>query len=182
MTVFPGRYTAGNDRELVVFLIGMRFNGWRGLGNALRVFMTMPKLLAELQRDPALGLLESRIALEWPVISMTQYWNSFEQLEHYAAASNNEHLPAWKRFNKLGRAGHGTGIWHETYRIPAGSYEAIYANMPRFGLAKALDHHPVGTGEHRARQRMREEAASPATGPAIADVAENQPLQPMPAD
>jgi len=182
MTVFPGRYAAVNDRELVVFLIGMRFNGWRGLGNALRVFMTMPKMLAELQRDPALGLLESRIALEWPVISMTQYWNSFEQLEHYAAASNNEHLPAWKRFNTLGRAGHGTGVWHETYRIPARSYEAIYVNMPRFGLAKALDHHQVGAGEHRARQRMRQEAASPAAGHTIAGVAESQPLQPLPAD
>jgi hypothetical protein len=176
MAIFPGRYTASNDRELVVFLIGMRFNGWRGLGNALRIFMEMPKMLAELQREPTLGLLESRLALEWPVISITQYWNSFEQLEHYAAASNNEHLPAWKRFNKLGRAGEGAGIWHETYRIPAGSYEAIYANMPRFGLAKALDHHQIGAGEQRARQRMQEKAGSPETGNASARVAENAAL------
>jgi hypothetical protein len=182
MTIFPGRYTASNDRELVVFLIGMRFNGWRGLGNALRIFMEMPKMLAELQRDPALGLLESRIALEWPVISITQYWNSFEQLERYAAAANNEHLPAWKRFNKLGRAAKGAGIWHETYRVPAGSYEAIYANMPRFGLAKALDHHPIGAGEQRARQRMREETANEATATASARDTEEAPLQPASAD
>jgi hypothetical protein len=29
------------------------------------------------------------------------------------------------------------GIWHETYLVPAGRYEAIYGNMPRMGLATA---------------------------------------------
>lgn len=26
------------------------------------------------------------------------------------------------------------GIWHETYRVEAGAYEAIYQNMPAYGL------------------------------------------------
>ena len=30
-----------------------------------------------------------------------------------------------------------TGIWHETYRVRAGEYEAVYGNMPPFGLGKA---------------------------------------------
>ena len=30
-----------------------------------------------------------------------------------------------------------TGIWHETYLVRAGEYEAIYGNMPPFGLGKA---------------------------------------------
>ncbi len=29
------------------------------------------------------------------------------------------------------------GIWHETYLVPAGQYEAVYSGMPLFGLAKA---------------------------------------------
>jgi hypothetical protein len=30
-----------------------------------------------------------------------------------------------------------TGIWHETYLVRAGQYEAIYGNMPPHGLGKA---------------------------------------------
>jgi hypothetical protein len=26
------------------------------------------------------------------------------------------------------------GFWHETYAVPAGGYEAVYGNMPLFGL------------------------------------------------
>ena len=36
------------------------------------------------------------------------------------------------------------GIWHETYLVPAGSYESIYSNMPRFGLAVAGDQLKLG--------------------------------------
>jgi len=39
--------------------------------------------------------------------------------------------------------------------VAPGAYEAIYGNMPRFGLARALDgHHRIaGRGEARARER-----------------------------
>ena len=30
-----------------------------------------------------------------------------------------------------------TGIWHETFLVRAGEYEAVYGNMPTYGLAKA---------------------------------------------
>ena len=29
------------------------------------------------------------------------------------------------------------GTWHETYTVAPGQYESIYANVPRFGLARA---------------------------------------------
>jgi hypothetical protein len=29
------------------------------------------------------------------------------------------------------------GIWHETYVVQPGCYEAIYGGMPRFGLGMA---------------------------------------------
>ena len=38
----------------------------------------------------------------------------------------------------FGRTTNGdVGIWHETYRGPAGNFESVYLNMPAFGLAKA---------------------------------------------
>lgn len=30
-----------------------------------------------------------------------------------------------------------TGIWHETFLVGAGQYEAVYGNMPPHGLGKA---------------------------------------------
>ncbi|CAM5694173.1 hypothetical protein SANTM175S_00904 [Streptomyces antimycoticus] len=36
------------------------------------------------------------------------------------------------------REGRGkVGFWHETYAVPAGAHEAVYVNMPAFGLGKA---------------------------------------------
>ncbi len=151
--LFPGRYSAGGDHEFVLFIIGMRFNGWRDLPTALRVASKMPAMLAELERDKPLGLLASGNWLAWPVLGLTQYWRSFEDLERYAAAPDLSHSPAWRWYNKLGRSGLAGGVFHETYRIAPGTYETVYANMPRYGLAKATDHLPIDAAS-RARTRM----------------------------
>jgi hypothetical protein len=37
----------------------------------------------------------------------------------------------WASFNKsVGRSRGDVGIWHETYRVAAGQYEAVYSGMP----------------------------------------------------
>jgi hypothetical protein len=51
--------------------------------------------------------------------------------------------------NKTGEA----GIWHETYLVQAGQYEAIYNNMPERGLAAASRLVPVAESS-RARGRV----------------------------
>jgi len=55
-----------------------------------------------------------------------------------------------------------TGIWHESYLVRAGQYEAIYGNMPPFGLGKAGRLVPVADAK-TARDRFRA-AASGAVG------------------
>ena len=50
--------------------------------------------------------------------------------------------------------GQGAGIWHETYLVRAGEYEAIYNNMPPSGLGRAGRLVPVGEGS-TARLRIR---------------------------
>ena len=50
-----------------------------------------------------------------------------------------------------------TGIWHETYLVRAGEYEAIYGNMPPYGLAKASSLVPLQGST--ARSRMMKVAA-----------------------
>ncbi|MFC4493955.1 monooxygenase family protein [Streptomyces ovatisporus] len=46
------------------------------------------------------------------------------------------------------------GIWHETYAVPAGRYEAVYVNMPPYGLGSARGTEPVGRRVERAAERM----------------------------
>lgn len=47
------------------------------------------------------------------------------------------------------------GAWHETYRVRAGEYETIYADMPRVGLGRAAEHVPVGSTSTAARRMRR---------------------------
>jgi len=152
--IFPGRYTAQSKDPFVVFLIGMRINRLLAVRSWTRVARAMPPMLAELKRQPELGLLHAEFVLYWRGVATVQYWRSFEQLHAYAHAKNAAHLPAWAEFNRrIGNNG-VVGIWHETYRIEPGQYESVYVNMPRFGLGAAVEHvHAVGRLEG-ARTRM----------------------------
>jgi hypothetical protein len=151
--VFPGRFTAQYDEPFVVFLIGMRINRifdprW------IRVARAMPPMIAELKRDPSLGLLNAEFFLYWRGVAVLQYWRSFELLHAYAHARNARHLPAWAEFNRRIGSDGAVGIWHETYGVERGQFETIYANMPRFGMAGAGRHEAVTGRLDSARLRM----------------------------
>jgi hypothetical protein len=155
--VFPGRYTAQVEGPFVVFLIGMRVNRLFAVHKWFPVANAMPGMLKELYKSPESGFLGAQLFLNWRGVSVAQYWRSFEHLHAYAHARDARHLPAWVAFNRAG-GGDGTddsvGIWHETYAIQAGSFECIYANMPRFGLAQASEHVPVVGRTDTAKARM----------------------------
>jgi hypothetical protein len=61
----------------------------------------------------------------------------------------------WKRVGKDTRS----GIWHETYLVRAGEYEAIYGNMRPIGLGKAASLVPLSEGS-TARGRLKRRVAS----------------------
>jgi len=46
------------------------------------------------------------------------------------------------------------GIWHETYLVPSGAYEAIYSGMPLYGLARAGHRAHLTTETESARLRL----------------------------
>jgi hypothetical protein len=143
VAVFQGRHSARIEGDFVVFLIGMRINKPLKLHRWLPVFVAMPRMIRELERDPQSGFLGATGLFPGPVF--VQYWRSFEQLERYARNADARHLPAWRAFNRRIRASGDVGIWHETYRVRAGEYESVYGNMPRIGLARAAEHVPVGS-------------------------------------
>jgi Domain of unknown function (DUF4188) len=152
--IFPGRYTAKTDEPFVVFLIGMRVNRLLRFSKWIPVSRAMPPMIEELKRQPELGLLHAEFFLYWRGAAVLQYWKSFEHLHAYAHAKDAKHLPAWAEFNR--RVGNdGTvGIWHETYTVMPGQFEAIHVNMPRFGLGRAMEHVPVVGRLDSARGRM----------------------------
>jgi hypothetical protein len=110
----------------------------------------MRHMLDHLIARPEKGLL----AYEMGIPTIVQYWRSFEQLEAFAGDQDDPHLAAWRNYwRRVGRSGR-TGIWHETYLVRDGAYEAVYGNMPPHGLGKAGRLVPASESS-RARHRLR---------------------------
>ncbi|MFJ1643722.1 DUF4188 domain-containing protein [Streptomyces sp. NPDC088258] len=151
-----GRMTARAEGETTVFLIGMRINKFRSPRDWWPVARAMPRMLRELSREKGSGLIGARTLIGGPrLVYVVQYWDSKEKLLAYASAADGAHRPAWAAFNRRMRAGKGgVGFWHETYVVPAGSYESVYVDMPEFGLGKATGVMPVGRRGERAAERL----------------------------
>ena len=151
--IFPGRYTADVDGDFVVFLIGMRVNKPWKLRKWLTVARAMPPMIKDLQAHPEKGCLAIRQTVHSPLQPlMISYWRSFDDLERFAR-EDMIHSEPWKRFFKVVGLNGDVGIWHETFQVRAGEYEAIYGNMPRSGLALAGEHRGLGSAS-RARERI----------------------------
>lgn len=127
------RMAAEIEGDFVVFLIGMRINKPWKVWAWLPVFLAMPRMLRELVQRPDLGCLGTEAGFG----TVIQYWRSFEHLDAYARSSDAAHLPAWVAFNRRTAGSSDVGVWHETYLVRAGEYEAVYHAMPPKGLGKA---------------------------------------------
>ena len=157
-TVRPDRLAAQIDGPFVVFLIGMRVNKPWKVRAWVPTFIAMPRMLKELDDDPASGFLGAEGGLG----TIIQYWRTFEDLERYANSRDREHWPAWRAFNQRVRDHRGdVGIWHETFRVEAGAYEAIYSGMPPRGLGRVGRLVPATGRRETAAQRMAGVAAPP---------------------
>lgn len=158
-TVFAGRYTAVTDEPFVVFLIGMRINKLRLVRKWLPVAQAMGPMLQTLYEHPQKGFLAGHGYFDFGnrTSLLVQYWRSFDDLEAFARNPGDPHLSAWQKFNKAVGTDGTVGIWHETYKVRAHEYETVYGNMPRFGLANAFEHVPVGRHTTSARKRMDRE-------------------------
>ena len=64
------------------------------------------------------------------------------------------HYPAWAWFNKAIGSNGDVRIWHETYLVRVGEFEAAYNNMPRKGLANIGESVPAGVEVAYAAGRL----------------------------
>ena len=144
-----GRHKAEIDGDFVVFLIGARFE----LLHPIRTFRDlggrrgMKHMLDHLTAHPEKGLLGYEMGLP----TIVQYWRSFEHLEAFANDKDDPHTAAWRTYwQRVGKSNR-SGIWHETFLVRAGEYEAIYANTPPRGLGKAGRLVPIAGSTARSR-------------------------------
>jgi hypothetical protein len=151
--IIDRRVTAHIQGDFVVFLIGMRINELWKPRRWPRHLRTMPRMLKELEAAPAehgflgytnLGLL-----------SLIQYWRSFDHLEAYARAGDKQHWPAWPEFNRLMKDSAATSA-SGTRPISSelASTKNIYNGMPLMGLAKAARLADVTGDAEAARGRL----------------------------
>ena len=160
--VIPGRFTARTDEPFVVFIIGMRINRPLTVRKWLPTARAMGPMLKELYQHPMKGFLGAELFFYRWGPAIVQYWRSFEDLEKFARSPDDPHLPAWQRFNRTVGSDGSVGIFHETFIVERGNYEAIYSNMPVFGLAKATEHVRAVGGRETARRRLMRGENEPA--------------------
>ncbi|MFM2277309.1 MAG: hypothetical protein RIT12_705 [Actinomycetota bacterium] len=110
-------------------------------------------MLPELYKNPQLGFKSHQMWMARTLI-LVQYWDSSEKLIAYSKATDAEHLPAWKAFNKAARKTNAVGIYHETYVIDPGKSENIYVNMPKFGFGKVGHLEPAKGKRNSASERL----------------------------
>lgn len=153
-----GRWTAQIEGDFVVFLIGARLQKRHLLRSLLDLGgrRGMPAMLDQLAADPDKGLLGYEIPNPFGTF-VVQYWRSFDALERWANSKDDPHVDAWRNYWRRVGTSSRTGIWHETYLVRAGEYEAIYGNMPPYGLAKASTMVPLqgSTARHRLSRARR---------------------------
>ena len=90
--IIQQRMRAQLDGNFAVFLIGARINQLWNVSACLPVVRAMPRMIAELSRQPELGLLGYQ---NWfgRTTLMVQYWRSTDHLFRYAHLRDAAHLP-----------------------------------------------------------------------------------------
>lgn len=162
-----GRWTAdaGSDGK-VLFLIGMRFNQLWRIWAWLPVFVAMPRMLVELQKNRTLGLVgKPRTLISGRMVVVWQYWESFDKLNAYARSTDSAHLPAWRAFNRRIRDNGSVGIFHETIELSDAHVETVYGNMPTMGLGGVTGIVRAGARGQTSGARMKGISETPAVDP-----------------
>jgi hypothetical protein len=150
-SVRPGRWTAQIDGDFVVFVIGAQIAPDQDLAEAIDDYSGgMLPMIDYLMEHPELGLLGFHAPSPFLTV---QYWRSFDHLEAFARNDTAPHLQAWRKYQQRASGTGRSGIFHETFLVKAGDYEAIYDNMPPTGLGVFASLQPA-TNSSRARSRL----------------------------
>lgn len=152
--VMGGRFTARMDEPFVVFVMSVRINRILAVREWLPVMSSLRTMLRELHERPRTGFLGGHTHLCRRGVTLFQYWRTYEELEKYSRNHDEAHMPGWQNFNRKIRKSGAVGLWHEVYHVGAGCYDAVYADVPVSGLARATRHVPAFGGREAERRRI----------------------------
>ena len=160
--ILEGRWTAKVEGDFVVFLIGAKVrNPLRGL-KALPLLGSMNAMLKDLARS---GGAEGFLGYQrhgGPFGVIVQYWRSMDDLERFARKPDGRHAEVWREwFRAAQHKNPSVSIWHESFFVPAGRYEAVYQNVSPIGLLRAGRPEKVGARSDSARRRLGAEDRAP---------------------
>jgi Domain of unknown function (DUF4188) len=161
MEIKAGRATANYADDFVVLFIGIRVNYWRRFREWWPVFSSAFAMTKEALALPNTPLLNSNTVWSQSdrrLFFFVQHWRSFDELMEWANDGDLQHNPARKAFFKRTAYNGNVGVWHEAYKVQAGQFEAIYANMPRMSLASVGTYRDL-RGSSRGHDRMGNPAA-----------------------
>lgn len=129
------------DSEIVVFLLGFRNN--HPLGILAPGAKEIQDYFMQMIRDLDAGADEFGMLgmTSWRAASTRKTGNEFMQVGYFktveglhAFAHSEEHMKAWRWWNKNVKRWSHMSIYHETYQVPRGNWETIYVNTHLTGL------------------------------------------------
>lgn len=78
----------------------------------------------------------------------------FVNKESLGFLSGENYLSAWQNFQKKIEQSDVVGIYHETYTVKAGNYEAVFRKMNPDGLSKALKNRGIDVDSAIAKNHL----------------------------
>lgn len=131
------KFVAEIDEPVVVFLVGGHVNNVLAVHHWFWVAYAFIRMIRYLTTHPETGCYGGHTLYRLFPFGMTfqSYWRSVTDLERFARTQDEPHLRAWTKFiRSTGQSG-AMSIWHETYIVEPGKYEAVYGYMAPYGLA-----------------------------------------------
>jgi len=140
--VYRGRWAGRIEGDFCVFHIGIILNGHIPSNELKQIGEAFINMHKELEADPekwgfygSTNYTSSNIRVD---LGLTvQYWRSQDHLNAYARQHMAKHFPAMIWSSKMMKLSDHIGFWHESFKVHAGEYEAIYINCPQILLGKA---------------------------------------------
>jgi len=152
--VMRGRHTAApRNEDVVVLLMGMRFNHWWRVDKWWFVLAGMRRMLAHLRRGDY-GLLASHSWFGRTTMTV-QYWSSMQAPHSFASAAGAPHRAAWlEYFRPIGRRPGGGRLPQGVSAAPVRARGHLREHAV-FGLAEVTEHAPVDAARDTEPARVR---------------------------
>lgn len=167
MAIRRGKFIVELDEPVVLFIVSGQVNNWLKIYRWFYIPINFLRMVYWLHRHPESGCLNGHVYLRiFPFgMLLLSYWRSWDDLEAFARGKDGTHLASWQRYFR--DADDSMAIWHETYLVEPGKFEAVYGNIGPYALGKVGRIETPKGRKHNGRGRLNPEDASVSDEPLI---------------